>query len=180
MRIKKAKEWRARFLVARFKGAPGLCRWTFLRRMDILKKKDVLVFCWHVAHPVQRRQRDPAWKKDGPSAIRAVKNGARNCIVPGPRAVPRARASVRLFCVREESTRRATTAQPHRNKPAFFFLKKKRKDGGRRPESNRGLLHPKQEFYHLTTAPPVETPSVQLSRRCPIYACHCRLFLVLL
>lgn len=28
--------------------------------------------------------------------------------------------------------------------------------GGRRPESNRGLLHPKQEFYHLTTAPPVD------------------------
>jgi hypothetical protein len=27
---------------------------------------------------------------------------------------------------------------------------------GRCPESNRGLLHPKQEFYHLTTAPFVE------------------------
>ncbi len=26
---------------------------------------------------------------------------------------------------------------------------------GRRPESNRGLSHPKREFYHLTTAPPM-------------------------
>ncbi len=37
--------------------------------------------------------------------------------------------------------------------PQTFFIKKVEIYLGRRPESNRGLLHPKQEFYHLTTAP---------------------------
>lgn len=81
-----------------------------------------------------------------------------------------------------------------RRTPFFFFRKRtartlekqweesKQKEAGRRPESNRGLLHPKQEFYHLTTAPPLETSKAQFSRRCPIYfyACRGRFFFVLM
>ncbi len=42
--------------------------------------------------------------------------------------------------------------------------KKKQKSIGRRPESNRGLSHPKREFYHLTTAPGIFPGSILLNK----------------
>lgn len=77
-----------------------------------------------------------------------------------------------LFCMKKVyvRARKAATAWTHREKPMYFFTHKK-KNGGRRPESNRGLLHPKQEFYHLTTAPSVEDPKARLLLRPLIYAC---------
>ena len=40
-----------------------------------------------------------------------------------------------------------------KNRITYFILLKKKKFMGRCPESNRGLVHPKHELCHSTTAP---------------------------
>ncbi|AJF98573.1 hypothetical protein TW95_gp1839 [Pandoravirus inopinatum] len=77
-----------------------------------------------------------------------------------------------LFCMKKVyvRARKAATAWTHREKPMYFFTHKKRMVGAR--ESNRGLLHPKQEILPLNLRrPPLRTPSATLAPA--PYLCMC-------
>lgn len=102
----------------------------------------------------------PAFPRAGNFSFRKLKKTTR--------AKKKGRA--RALCAKQWREKRPPQLAAHKKRQQKKSEKwgREKIHGGRRPESNRGLLHPKQEFYHLTTAPPVDISPEAFFRPPPV------------